>query len=422
MRTFSTLTHQLRERNMIAALVMFSSITLIHNVGDAMMSYLSPNIVEGIVHNPLWMGIIISTSSFIGFFCDFIISNLLKEKSFYTYLFWGIIIAALFPLILLWNSTIPYILLGMAAWGIYYEMILFSKSNFIHHTMPHDKHDVGWAYISGFTSLAYLIGPNLAVILTVTHEKLPLMVALVLQGIALTAALVFRFIFSKTIKEPITIDNHHPNPFLGIKTWGILNERLWPILLFMFCLVLLDATFWTVGAILVNAMKDTHEYAGILYVVYLLPGMLFNSVGVYLSRIIGKKRTAFVAGLLGGIVIACSYLASDYNFFLMFIGLAAILLAVGNPEIHGAIEDYCERLGHHANSLVGLTNSMGSLAYIIGPIIAGAIALQVGAQKTFSVIGILLAIVSLLALIVVPRKVKLPQTKLHLSYEESQRV
>jgi MFS family permease len=295
-------------------------------------------------------------------------------------------------------------------------MILFSKSTFIHHTLPHEKHDTGWGYITGFTSLAYLIGPNIAVALAV-NQKLPLIVAFVLQLIALIAALVFRFVFKKLIKQPLVPGNHHPTPLQGIKLWGVLNERLWPILLFMFCLLLLDATFWTVGAILVNEMSATYRFAGLLYVVYLLPTMIFPPVGLYLSKRFGKKRTAFISGIAGGIVIALSFLAPTYPTFLVFIGISSILLSAGFPEIHGAIEDYCERLGTHANALVGLTNSMGSLAYIIGPILAGAIAVKVGTQHTFAIIGVILALCSLIALIVVPRKIKLPQLKLQHTYE-----
>lgn len=62
--------------------------------------------------------------------------------------------------------------------------------------------------------------------------------------------------------------------------------------------------------------------------------------------------------------------------------------------------------------MVGLSGSTISVAYIIGPIMAGAITQFVGEKNTFVVVGNILAPVSVFLLVVTPEKLRLPQTEI----------
>ena len=59
-----------------------------------------------------------------------------------------------------------------------------------------------------------------------------------------------------------------------------------------------------------------------------------------------------------------------------------------------------------------MENSHLNLAYIVGPIFSGFLATVVGNQGSFGVVGLILCVISLVALVSVPRKIKLPQTQL----------
>ena len=74
--------------------------------------------------------------------------------------------------------------------------------------------------------------------------------------------------------------------------------------------------------------------------------------------------------------------------------------------------DITERMGYEGKHMMGLSSSTLSLAYIIGPVMAGGIAQLVGERLTFSVMGILMALVALILLIVTPRKLRLPQSEI----------
>lgn len=173
---------------------------------------------------------------------------------------------------------------------------------------------------------------------------------------------------------------------------------------------IVDATFWTLGAVL--AATHNSPLANMFYVIYLLPAFLIAPMGIRLSKYIGKKRTAFGGGLLAGTAFGISIFVDSFESFMFYLGIGSIFFAITIPEIRGAVEDYCERLGHNANTLVGLTSSMGSLGYIIGPILSGAIASIIGDQKTFGIIGWILAIISLFFLLITPRKIRLPQKEI----------
>jgi MFS family permease len=377
---------------------------------------MAPNIIENYIHNTFFMGLIFSTSSFVGYFADIVLGNIIKEKSFVIYLLVGIICAIVFPLLLLLLSpSIIVLVLAMGAWGIYYESIVFSKSNFIHRTLSHDKHDVGWTTTTAFMNIAYLIGPSVAVILLNKNENFPLIAVIIIQCIALIALGIYKTVFSSHIHNPIG-QNKSPSIWAGFSTWKLLNKKLWPVLLFTFSLLLIDSTFWTIGAVLVSQQKDAHPLAGLFYVFYLLPGLIISPIGIKISRKIGKKRAAFSGGLFAGLSFFLILFIKDFNQFIYLVGVGSLGTSIALPEIRGAIEDYCERLGGSANSLVGLISSMGSLAYIIGPILAGGIAILIGEMNTFALMGLIVFITSALAFILVPRKIRLPQNQINEIY------
>ena len=132
-----------------------------------------------------------------------------------------------------------------------------------------------------------------------------------------------------------------------------------------------------------------------------------------ITGVLGKKRTAFVFGLLGGIGLSLIALFDNVYMIILFVFAASVFTSVAYPALRAAYEDYISRLGSFGNDFVGLEQSFSSVAYIIGPILAGGLAALFGAQRAFSFMGILLAVVSAFALVVVPRKIRMPHADLN---------
>jgi MFS family permease len=62
--------------------------------------------------------------------------------------------------------------------------------------------------------------------------------------------------------------------------------------------------------------------------------------------------------------------------------------------------------------MFGLSSSMFSLAYIIGPVVSGWLVTLVGEIGSFVVLGEITVVVAGLLLLVTPRKLRLPQQEL----------
>lgn len=396
------------------ALVLFSSVIFLFLLGDAIMAYFAPVYIEEHLHNTFWTGIILSSSSIIGFGADIILGEWFKAKPLSLYIIWAGILAILYPLsFLALPPLVPVFFLSMAIWGIYYELILFGKFNFINHFLPHHQHELGWTVIGTFNDLAYLIGPLIAGLFIAQSFAISLTTAISFTCMGLFGFVFFRRAYKHRLKVHQTNTPTHVNFKEELMVWRLVLPRIWPVMLFIFILTAFDATMWSIGAILSeNFIKQELPIGEALFIAYLLPSMFMGYAAMNVSRFWGKKRTAFIFGILGGLIYIVSGFMPTALSFVVVIFLAAMCTAIVWPEIKAVVEDYVERLGVQGNLMVSLENSTTSLAYVFGSIFAGYIATVVGEQQTFSVMGILLVLVALAGLIVMPRKVRLPQQKI----------
>lgn len=392
-------------------LVLYSIILMFLGLGDAIMTYFSPVYINQYVKNEMVMGIIIATSSMVGLVCDILFGAFLKGKPHNYFLIRSVIVASLFAVsFLLFPPLVPLLVMSMAFWGVYYELMLFSDFHFINQNLDHPHHSAGWSVLKSFAGISYMVGPLIAGFLYAQNENLPPLGALLMLFIALVLFLLFR----KNINKRSPIDEHQMNEkrnlFHEFKIWRLLLPKLWPIMLFVLVMTMMDAAFWTVGSVLAEDMNQTSSLGGLLIIAYMLPALFAGYLSGGLTFRFGKKRTAFVAGVATGLLFLVSGLVISPLLFILFIFIASTFQGMAVIEIFSAIEDYLERLGHSSNALVGLENSTTSIAFIIGPIFAGLVATIMSERAMFVVMGILITLASLLALFIVPRKIRLPET------------
>lgn len=232
MHTFGQPPDKIKAPLIRTSFIFFVILIFFYALGDSIMSFMAPNLIEDIVKNPLLMGIIFSFSSFVGLIMDYLLSNYFKEKSAFTYLILGISIAIIFPLIFLLKTNVITALIAMGIWGLYYELILFAKSNYVHHCLNHDQHDLGWAFFNAFSSLAYLIGPTFALSIMAFGNRIPLLIVLVMQGLALFGVIIYKLSFLREVKNPNRENNHTPVFLKGLRLWRTLNSKLYPVLIY----------------------------------------------------------------------------------------------------------------------------------------------------------------------------------------------
>lgn len=356
------------------------------------------------------MGIIISTSSIVGFICDLLFSKLFPRKPYAFFLWLTLLAAFMFPAT---YSFLPPLvstfLIGMVTWGIYYELLQFSHFNFINTFIPKAQFTQAWGTLNSFSALAYIIGPLLAVHLITQNFRSAFSVPLLLYSVA-SMGLIALLLFLK--KKPIQTSSEIKHSlFTEMRIWKSLLSKVWPVYIFLFLIASIDSTFWTIGALISQELSTITSIGSWFLPAYTLPALF---IWLVISRlpVTGKKRIAFIAAAIGGAIMSIVGFTSEPLILLLVVFSASIFIAISFPEIKAVFEDYVSRLGKAGTSMVGLQASSTSAAYVIGPIIAGFLGQILGHRQVFTVIGSVLSLFSIYAYFTVPKKIRLPEAEI----------
>lgn len=404
------------QNRVLNRLLAFASIIFIFSLADSILSYYSPVYINKNTLSPFITGLLISTSSMVGMLADFTMSNRLNNKSFTFFMFAAISGSFIVPLLFFLPFNLIQIVMAMAIWGIYYECKLFSNFHAVHHMVKKEKHAFAWGVITTFQSAAYFIGPTFAIMLLDRGTTHLLSSTIVLQCMALFGLVMFVISRKKHQRTSPnqTIPVSKKSILNELLAWKVLGKRLWPMLFFAFVLSCIDAAFMNIGALLSEEIRHQHPLGAYLIAIYLLPGLL---TGLFVGKFnfkMGKKRTAFVFATIAGLFLGLAGIMPSIEIFLLLVFLSSTALSITLPLTLGTFEDYIARLGRDASDLIGLENSFTSLSFVIGPIAAGLIATFVGYKVSFSFFGFFLCFTALVLLLVVPRKIRLPQKELEL--------
>lgn len=381
---------------------------------------MAPVFIQDKLRDPMLTGIVISLSSFFGMFFDIYAAKKLAYKDYRFFLPWAFIFALIFPTILgFLPPTLFFMALAMVVWSVYYEFNGYAKYNFVHKSVQLHEHTYAWSSISTFQSIAYMIGPAVAIFLMNKYADLPFHTAIV---IVLVAAFAFSLLSKKLRKshvteEPQQIERSFPTEFRIIKT---LTKKLWVLLIFNFALVLLDVSFWTTGVLYTEEIRKSTGAGDLLLTVYGLPALFVGLITPMIHKRMGewgKKRISFVMSIVAGAFIVLMGLSRNVYVILGFVFLSSTFYGVACILMSAVFEDYVARLEKASNDIVSILQFAGNFSYAIGPIILGVISKYFGFGMTFVVVGANLLIVSLLAAFMTPRKIKMPQTEIALELE-----
>lgn len=382
-------------------------------VADSTMSYAAPIVMDRFVGNTSTMGVILALSSVVGTAVDFFFAKAFGNKKavFFDKLFLSLVV--LFPLSFLVWKTVPSFIFGMIVWGVYYEGVVFSNFHIIHEYVSAKNHGWAWGILALLKNIGLVIGPLAAAALIDMNTQYPFIFAL---GAYMIASFLFfvGFVLHKR--------QHHVSAYAQVKPahkfkeelliWKKYIHVLWPLLSIMFTYFLIDSTFFSIGTVFGEALHDRHALGWLFITAYTIPGLIFGVLVGIVAKPFGKKRAAFLAGVLAGVgLITMSQLQTVPGIlFATFVG--SIGLALSFPLLCAVFEDYVARAGKFGNDMIGLTAIMGSIGYVVGPIVNGFLADHIGTQAVFGMWGGIMLFLSFLALAVVKRKVKVPHREI----------
>jgi MFS family permease len=391
--------------------ILFSLTLFLLRLSDAIISFWAPNQIQSSLNSSVWMGFIISFQSIIGFGADLIFPTLLRTTKTKRLVFWAIIMSALTSFFLAASTVQPFIaifLITMTLWGIYYEFVAFANYQFMGSVVPPHLRTAAWGIMGTFVNLAYFLGPLIAA--AVLLKSYVLAEGIILVFLVLSLLLLSLFKGHRDVQAKIDIKEI--NPFTELKHWLTLSKHIWPVMILSLLLGFIDSTFWTTGAIWTEKLAKINYLGGLFLPFYQLPAIFLGAVvagwGIYKGKKILTEKFLIVAGIF---LIGLALNGSIY-WQLAMVLLASSALSICYPLLEGVYTDIVARMGKEKNDLIGLTSSVVNISYIIWPPVVGIVAALIGERLTFSFVGVLVVVVSVILLFVTPKKLRLPQEEI----------
>lgn len=382
-------------------------------LGDAVISDWIPTYIQNTLGGSLIMGLMISFSSLVGFLADLIFPQLFRKVAERRMIMFAISSMLMIAGVFLWTTSFPLIalfLLGMGIWGLYYEFLGFGLSSFVARVAPVTERSGVWSVMGIVKSIAYCIGPLIGSWLFVWQGNF--VIIFVYAGLALVSYGIWMMVGlhkkkDREIEDKRETEGVHIIEEIGY--WKILFEHVWPILLVSYLLGIMDATFWTTGVVLSDALAVDSWLGRLFLSAYMLPEIFIGFIVVRMGIYKGKKKMAEKFLLLSGLLMAGLGMIDSITAMVLLSLLIGGATAVAWPLSNAVYSDILARMGKEQKHLMGMSSSMINLSFITGPVLAGLLANEIGEQKTMMWMGVFVAIVALGLLFVTPKKLHVPQ-------------
>lgn len=377
-------------------------------LADAMLSDFVPGFVQNILGSPLLMGVVMSTSSIAGLILDFLFAKVLQHTNVKMMILFAFLGCAIFVLGLYTAMVFPWMLIlvsAMVMWGVYFEFFGFASQKFVVGIAAPQQRAAVWSVMGMMRSIAYAIGP-LALMTIVTHgDRVALLVVL---GILMIGFVIFECIKLK-YKTEVVVEHRTITIWHEFGHWKVLVAHIWPMVVLGITLGMIDATYWTSGTVIATRLMKENPLGGLFITIYMLSAVVVGLVIGKREIRKGKKKIAEMLTVASGLVLVGINLVGVWWWYLLVVLVSSVLSAMAWPLVDAVYTDLLARMGRENVHMVGLRNSTTSVAYIIGPILAGAVASAVGEVQSFAYLGCALVVVGVVLLVVTPRKLRLPQ-------------
>lgn len=374
---------------------------------DGIMSYLAPLVITTEGMSKTMMGIIIGTSSIAGAIFDFLVCRIFKNTYYKRFFMMMFAVCLVYPLILFQAKTIFIYLIAMVLWGIYYDFKNIGNLDYISRFTAPTEHSHSFGVLQFFIAIGYLIAPILVgFIIAETLGWQSFGVAYIFLFISLFFFIILLIRNKRhNISEAKNECHTSENSWSEIILWGKIGKVLLPVLILMLFLNILDAFFWIVGPIFAESMTELGQFAGFFMTAYSLPVLLVGwLIGIITSKF-GKKRTAFVALIIGSFFLTLIYFIKEPVLIIIDVFVASIFTAMAWPAINGAFADYISETLIYEKEIEGIEDFYANLGYVFGPMLAGVMADLVGNSGAFSIIGVAGIIIGLILIAITPNKI-----------------
>jgi MFS family permease len=373
---------------------------------DGIVSFITPLVINNAGLSQTKLGIIIGSSSVFGALFDLLLSKVFTKVHYRRIYLLMLLSCFLYPLILWEAKTIWMYLAAMAIWGLYYDLQNWGGFDAIGRLSTESERSRNFSRLYQFRALGYLIAPIL--IGLIIGQSIGWKPYVLMMFFIVIACLFYISSAQRTAKK--TISKHEASlkqfGFIReIRLWQKVGKVIWPVLMFTMFMYVTDAFFWTLGPLFGEKFGNLHLGSGIFITMYTLPPLLSGWMVSKLTKIFGKKFTAYSSLSLGFLLLALFPLFGVGYGLLILAFLASSFISIAWPSINSAYVDYLRESPAVQKEIEALADSFTNVGYIFGPFFAGLLADIFDIQKAFAVLGGVGCIMMIILFYFTPKKI-----------------
>ncbi|MFQ5492936.1 MAG: MFS transporter [Candidatus Dojkabacteria bacterium] len=376
---------------------------------DTIFAYTLPVIVEDRFDDLALVGLLISLGAVVGIVVDLLAGSKLVGSNYSFFIISGLVTSLLVAVLYRFEHPVFSVLMIFTG-GVYSELLNFGREGFLSKEFKKEEHTKMAGLLVMVGSVAALGVP---LFVTDAIEKASFHVPFIMFAVLMLLALV-TFVFLKPKpEEQKKVKFLHPISIVTeLKIWEKLSEKTAYILVMMIMVSVIDAVFWTTGALLAIELISQNEAAKFLIPVFILPGLFAPFYTPKLSKLFGEKRALILSFMLmGGFLIGFNF--TDNVFVILILtALSSTFISSTYTLIEGTLAHLINRLREDGNHMISLRGMTADIGYIIGPILAGLIASQLGLKEGYVVIGILIVLIGIVLMIFTQRDIRLPRKEI----------
>lgn len=384
------------------ALLALSAMLFFFAIFDTLLSYALPILLTARGFSETDLGLIIGSSSLAGVVIDMLVSRFVKNTDFRKMFLLMIVGMAVYFAVLFGSNTIFLYLVAMALWALYWNFLSYGLYNFVGST-PERDHATNWGILDIFKGLGLIVAPLIAS-MTIAGGVSPLVF-----GVSLF------FLFCVYVFYTVLVKVSDTPKKLSAKSMKIVNygrffmvaKVIAPILVMDILLAIFDMSFSTIGPLVSESLKGPSSLGGLFLTLYYLPTVVMLWLAGPITNKFGKKKTAFVGFSIGALGIGTFALFGKGLILLPLVFVTSMISSLAWPAIKGCFADYITRYPEYEKEIEILTSLFGNIGCIIGPVVAGYLAEQLGDIQALSAIGIVCGLITLLVWQFTPRKIRI---------------
>ncbi len=384
----------------------FLAMIVFWTIFDGILAYSAPLLIREHMGSVSEMGLILGTSSLAGAGFDIIISKFIKRPHYRRLYLLMFACGVMVPFLLTQSSSIAMLLIAMVLWGLYFDFYSLGNFDFISRTSTTTNSPHQYGLLLTVRSIGALLAPLIAgaVISTSVNSQLFVLMWLFF-ALAFCSYVVLRMI---GVKNNSTGADQPRTLKYELMVWRKILKKLALPATFIVLINVYDSFFYSVGPLLAETYDSLSPLNGLVVAAYWIPTLF---VALYVSRftaIWGKKRTAFITLFLAGLPLVFFAFSQDKPLATIgLIFLSSLFSSLSFPAIYAAFTDYVTEARTCEEEINAIQSLSGNLGYVIGPIFAGILVDGLGYSASFSVLGVIVVIGSLLLMLITPKHISM---------------